>query len=344
MKHIRSISLSLGFVALMVLTACSRQAEAPPIDGFTLHEDRDRGFAMKFPANWKVQKFPGEVIVAYGLPAMSGRFSSFGKGEGGVKIELRSVKLDSTLTMDTLIKNSQVQFEDGLQERYKISTATVGGKSGKKLAVNFDQEDGNFRSEAYFAEQDSLVTIVTFAAFGGTFESYESEFAEMLASVRLAKRPEPAAPKVDTSAPRGPEPPSDTLRSYTGSEFSIQIPNNFESKKAKQAGTLSSVNFFGSRLDCSIQVDVLDASKQNNLDKILEQNKATYQGGKATMTTLGGQKAGYFSYNPNNNVSSRAYFVVKGNKLFRVTMNWYKPEQSVYLPIFEKCLATMKFQ
>jgi len=194
----------------------------------------------------------------------------------------------------------------------------------------------------YFAEQDSVITIVTLASFGNNFGDYTKEFEEILASVKLAKRPV-ERPKVDTTTPTGPEPPSDTLVPYSGKFFAMKIPSNFEGQKAEGSG-LGSVNIVGSRLDCNIQVDVFDAAKQKNLDKIIDQNKGNYGGQAATATTLAGAKAKYFSYNPTGNISSRAYFCLSGDKLFRITVNWYKPEQSVYLPIFEKCLASVTFK
>ncbi|NQW30855.1 MAG: hypothetical protein HQ472_10130 [Ignavibacteria bacterium] len=339
----KPLNIVLAGILLLIVSSCTRHADPAKVESLKLTKDDVRLFEMKIPSNWYIQTVGGELIVATSSGKDARRFLDFSAGTGGAKVELRALVMDSTRNIDTLLKNTKLIFEDSL-DRYEVSDATLGGKPAKKLSVHFDQEDGEYKSETYFAQQDSVITMVQFAAFGKTFDALQSTFDEILASVKLARRAVELKPKVDTVLkPTGPEPPSDTLRPYSSGNFAIEIPQNFEAKKGQSSG-ISSVSFFGSRYDCAIQVDVFDASKQKNLDKIIEQNKGNYGGGKATATTLGGQKAFYFSYNPKANIASRAYFTVKGDKMFRITMNWYTPEQSIYLPIFEKCLSKMTMQ
>ncbi|MBI2794307.1 MAG: hypothetical protein HYX66_06640 [Ignavibacteria bacterium] len=335
------LSLAILLISSAVF-GCTRKATPTPIEELKLIKDDVRKFEIKVPANWYIQTVSGELVLATSHKGVSRRFFDFSRGEGGAKVEFRAIQLDSTRSMDSLIKNSKLEFEDHL-DRYTVTDVSVGGKKGKLLAVHFDQEDGEYRSEAYFAENDSVVSILTLAAFGKTFEDYKEPFDEIVKSVKLARRPDVISNIPDTIAPTGPEPPSDTLRPYSSSEFTIQIPQNFEGKNANTAG-LSAINFVGSRLDCNIQIDVFDATKQNKLDKIIEQNKPNYGGGDARSTSLGGTKAYYFSYTPTKTVSSRAYFVIKDKKLFRITVNWYKAQEKLYLPIFEKSLATVTFK
>lgn len=330
---------ALAAATALLAPGCSRKAKPSTIEALELRTDDVSKFAVKVPSNWQIQTVPGELIIAISNPAISRRFLSFAEGEGGAKVELRAIRMDSTTVLDSMIKNSKLEFEDGL-DRYEISTATLGGKPATKLSVKFDQADGEYQSDSYFVENDSVITIFTLASFGGNFSDYASEFEEILASVKIAQRPV-VAPVVDTLAPTGPEPPSDTLAPYSGQYFAIKIPQNFDGEKV--ANGLGSVNFIGSRLDCNIQVDVLDATKQKNLDKIVAENKATYKS-EPKSVTLGGKPAKFFAYNPSATISSRAYFCVNGNKLFRITVNWYKPEEKIYLPIFEKSLATITFK
>ena len=321
-----------------VITGCAKKATPTPIEGLELKKDEVTKFEIKLPSNWQIQEAQGQLALAVSLPGIQRRFLRFSEGEGGAKVELRVVMLDSTRTFDSLIINSKLEFEDGL-DRYELSNTTLGGKPAKLLKVKFDQADGEFESHQYFAQNDSVVTIVTLAAFGKTFEDYTEEFAEIVKSVKLAQMPQKVERDTAT-APAQIEPPSETMRSYNAADFAIKIPENFEGKKAPTSG-LSATNFFGSRLDCNIQVDVFDASKQKNLGKIAEQNKASYGGKDPKDVKVGGSDAKMFSYNAAAQVSSRAYFVVKGNKMYRITVNWYQPEQSVYLPVFEKCIASI---
>lgn len=338
MKHL----LTLVTLVSLVIVGCKEKANPVTIDELHLNVDEPRKFEVKTPKNWFTQKVPGELVLAVTSKEVSRRFSNFAPGTGGAKVELRVLLVDSTRNLDSIVKNSKLEFRDKL-DRYKRSNSTLGGKPAIKLEVAFDQTDGEYRQEIWFAEQDSVITMFSLAAFGGTFADYSEEFKEIYQSVKLAKREvvAPKTPQVDTTK-RGPEPPSDTLRSYSAPDFVMQIPQNFSGSRTSTPGTISSMSFSGSRLDCTIQIDVFDASKQKDLAKILDQNKASYGGGSPSSTTLAGQKAAYFNYNANAQVASRAYFMVKGDRMFRITMNWYKPDQNLYLPIFEKCLGTLK--
>lgn len=338
MKVLLSLAATMSFLFI----GCAPKGDPVPIDDLKVHKDEVRSFEIQLPTNWIVQKVPGDLIVASTSRESTRRFDDFRPGPSGAKIALRAMSVDSTITLDSLIKNSKLEFKDGLDYYEGPVAATLGGKPAKKLSVKFYQKDGDFQQETYFVEHDSTITLLQFSAFGSTFEDYAEDFAKIVASVKVGKRPKVAeAPKVDTIK-RGPEPPSDTLRPVSGPNFTMEIPKNFQGERTNTAGTISSMSFAGSRLDCTIQIDVFDASKQNNLQKILEQNKEKYGGAGASSTTLSGQKAGYFSYNPAANVSSRAYFMVKGERMYRVTVNWFKPEQKVYLPLFERCLQTLK--
>lgn len=339
----RLIALVVICVFVASFTGCTRGARPVPIESLKLVKDGVRMFEIKVPSNWYFQQRSGDLIIATTTSMIGTRFRSFGKGEGGAKIELRVIPIDSTNpSIDTIITRSRLEFEGDLELYKPVANVTMGGRPAKKLSVTFDQLDGEYQSEMYFVENDSLVTIVHIAAFGATFVDYKKEFDEILASVKVAQRPAVIA-KAATATPTGPEPPSDTLRSYSAPDFAIEIPQNFEGKKGQSSG-MSSMSFLGSRFDCTIQVDVFDASKQNDLNKIVEQNKARYQGASPVSASINGLKAYSFSYNPAPNVAARAYFTVKGNKMFRITLNWYKPEQSVYLPLFERCLGTLKLK
>ena len=48
------------------------------------------------------------------------------------------------------------------------------------------------------------------------------------------------------------------------------------------------------------------------------------------------------NYSFMRDVNSRVYFAIKGDKMYRVTLNWFVPKQAIYLPVFENCLRTLK--
>jgi hypothetical protein len=165
----------------------------------------------------------------------------------------------------------------------------------------------------------------------------------MISSVKLAYYVEPVK-KEATGVKEELPAASETLMNKTGDGYTIDIPENFKSEKGTGRGVIQSRNYIGERrADCNIQVDLLEASKSKSLDKIVEENRATYQNASPKETSLGGEKAYVLGYTFGKGVMSRVYFVKKGGKLFRITMNWNKAEEQSYLPIFEKCLKSFKF-
>ena len=132
------------------------------------------------------------------------------------------------------------------------------------------------------------------------------------------------------------------LENYSGEMFSIEYPGNFSVHNSKGTGMLTTATFRGERNDCSFQVDVFDAKKLS-VDKVFEQNKAKYpNAGSSGKMQLDGAEAMYLNYSPVKDVASRVYFLEKGGKVFRIIMNWFKPQQEGFLPVFEKCAASLK--
>lgn len=323
----------------LLLTACGPKQTPVPVEDLRLWTDPVRKFEILVPSNWLTRHVPGDQVVTHTSGEVVRRFFDFAPGTGGAKIVLQAIPVDtSNSSVQSVLSRRRLQFDDEGYNPYTDEETELNGVKGRKLWCEFAQEDGYFRSEIYAFEFDSVITLVEYSAFGSTYPDYADVFAKSLQSVKFARRPEVRQP--DTLAPTGPEPPSDTLRPYQSPDFTIEVPSNFQSKKANTTGAISSVVFSGSRLDCTIQVDILDASKQNNLDRILERNALSYGRNAAQMLTFGGVKAGVFTYSPVRNIRSKAYFAVKGDKLFRVSVNWFTPEESVYWPIFEKSLAS----
>lgn len=342
MKNLRAVLLTV--LLAFALHSCSqKQAEVPAISGLETYTDESTSFSIKVPQGWSTKSVKGERYYVLSDANAESRFVEFKEGPSATKIDVRSVKLPAGTTLEQYITEDMMFQAD----QYVKEQTTLGGAPATKLKFEFDLEDGRFKGEKIYALKDSMITTVEISAFGGTYDANKAKFDEILSSITLASAPKPKTvePKVviDTTK-RGPEPPSDTLINITGSGYGISIPKNFRSAGRKAAGAISSTEFLGSRLDCTIRVDVIDASKQNNLDKIVESNKAVYSGSSVSGATLGGATAKVINYSPAANIGSRVYFAVKGDRLYRLTMNYFKPEQGTYLPIFEKSVGSFQFK
>lgn len=342
MKSWRNNVISAVVLSAVLIGCSAKKAEPVAVNGLEMYKDESLAFGIKYPSNWKLRKQAGAQAVVFSEETAADRFNKYdAEGMAGAKIAITAMKADGK-TLDQIVADSK-EFEATVYTAPE--KVTLGGAPGTKLAYSFDLADGKYQGEKYFAMKDSIyVTVVEFGAFGGTFDAYRKSFDEILASVELAVAPAPKEVKRDTTIIKKEEPPSETMRNITGNGFSINIPDNYAGTRTTNKGTLSSVSYIGDRRDCFIQVDVFDASKQQNLDKIVADNKARYKATNANATTIGGTKAFSMNYSIVKDVSSRVYFTIKGDKMFRITLNWFKPSESVYLPVFEKSVASFKFQ
>ncbi len=69
-------------------------------------------------------------------------------------------------------------------------------------------------------------------------------------------------------------------------------------------------------------------------DVCMEAN-ATIDGNRAALIDLTYSKG---------EVDSRAYFAVKGNKMYYIFLTWYRPQANAYVPVFEKMVASLKIK
>ena len=74
-------------------------------------------------------------------------------------------------------------------------------------------------------------------------------------------------------------------------------------------------------------------------DKLVHRHEYYSQGlGKIYKNRIGI----YLNYSVAANIGSRAYFVVKGDKVYRLSLNWFKPQEADYISVFEKMAASLK--
>ncbi|MCX7879439.1 MAG: hypothetical protein N2517_02135 [Ignavibacteria bacterium] len=337
----KNLTLYLAVVFILLLFACEEKKKIAEIKEIETYSDPAMGFSIEYPSNWEIQKYPGDRFLAFTTKTVIKRFRTFDSdGESGAKIELLVIRLKEGQTLDSVMAIKQFT-----PDTYSPPTKlTIDGVEAFKQEYRFQLNDGEFQGEIYYAQKDPRVaTVISFEAFGGTFGSYKPFFERVLSSVKLAYQPEvaPDTVKKIVEAP----PPSQNLIKYDGDGFSIKIPDNFDVRNPKVGGALKSYQYIGERrLDCDIRVDIFDASKQQNLEKIVEDNKAKHKNAEPRPTTIGGAKAYYFEYSPIANVKSRVYYAIHNNKLYRVTLNWFTGEEQLYKPVFENSISSFKFQ
>ncbi len=327
-------------LALVLLVSCSeKKIEPSKIDGMDTYTDASCGMSVHYPKNWTVKKSSGERFLVLSNPETESRFLDFKEGAAGAKLDVKIASLKD-MTLDQFIAEDKIFSAEAYAP---VEKATLGGQEATKLSFSADAQDGKFKGFKYYTLKDTVLTTLEFSAFGGTYEAYAPQIDEIIKTFTCAGPTKQKEAKIDT-VKKEPEPPSQNLVSAPGNGYTISIPDNFRAKGVKASGAIGGSQYLGDRLDCTIQVDIIDAAKQSNLDKIANENKAQFGGSSQKATTLGGQKAYMFSYSPAAGIGRNAYLCVKDARLYRVFVTWNKAEEDKYLPVFNKCISSFQFK
>ncbi len=340
------LALVPALAVAVVIGGCNGKKEEGPVsvNSYTEYTDEILKFSIRYPTDWAKGIQAGTQAVFYSSQAVAESFNQFEpKGQRGAKIHVHAI-VGGEPEMQASINELQGLFNDPsvLKAPEQVS---LNGNTATKIRYEFEVEDTRFTAERYYVARDGAVTYLETAVIG-TYDNYAQVFDSARASFRpaaVASRP------VDTSSTSSATPadtqlvdaPSADTKNYSNQHFAIQYPGNFSPGSAQAGGAMASVNFAGARNDSYFQIDVIDP-KGMELSAIVEQNKRNYGGRSAAATSVGTHKGFVFSYNGSREVTSRAYFLLAGGKLYRITMNWYTPQQELYQPAFQKALASFQ--
>ncbi|MDB5034591.1 MAG: hypothetical protein JWQ98_1832 [Chlorobi bacterium] len=336
---------AITIAALMVGCKGKVDDQPPVVKGYTTFTDELAKFSVRYPSDWKPANQAGTQVDIYSRTSVADAFSSFKPNkERGAKIEIRSVKGDQA-AMDSSISELHAQFTDASVFKAPEKTS-INGMPATKLSYGFEVEDTKFQAERYYVVTEGSMTyletavIGEYANYAAIFDTARASFKPGVFSITRTS--------TDTSNAGGAvrdsqivEVASPDLKPFSNPNFQISYPGNF-SPTTRAGKKLADVSFSGLRNDSYFQVGVDKLPDGVTLDKVVESNKGRFGGHPAAKTTLGGQPAYIFSYQGAKDVSSRAYFMAAGGKLYQITANWYKPQEANYLPAFEKALQSFK--
>ncbi|OGU60199.1 MAG: hypothetical protein A2X64_03040 [Ignavibacteria bacterium GWF2_33_9] len=336
MKKILPI-LTLLFAFAIFTTSCNK-VNIPGVDGYETYTNEKTGLSVEYPSNWYKSTSPIRFVV-FNSKDWQSRFARYeSEGNPSAKFDITIYQMDSTVNLDTILAKS-MKFEKSF---YEQSDAKVGNYPAKKLVYTFELETGVFYGETYVVQADETsANVIQIECFDGTDKTYKEAIEKFLASYKPGKFPVTVPDTVNEVVEA--DPPSTTLVTKSGNGYSIKIPDNFMAEKGPSSGVIESKNYIGQRrADCNIIVDVIDASKNKKLNKIVEENRKNYKNANPSKISLAGKEAYQMNYSFSKNVSSRVIFLINGDKLYRVTMNYFIGEKDSYLPIFEKCISSFK--
>jgi len=318
---------------LLAIPGCGGEKKMEPVKVGEMDFYRDPGFgySIQYPKGWIVNAEVGRAGF-YSAQEVDKKFlDPTGQYPDGVAIAItviRSAGIDTARKiMDDMTKSGFVVA--------KPESVTVGGKSGVRygysgLYTKTIKESG----QHIYVAADTVVYDIKTAGFGGYYDAYKAVFDASLATIQF---PKPAVPG------RDPTLPSETTTQNDGKMFSIQAPDNYNAVPVPKGSNDEVMELRGQRQDCSIRIDVFGA-KGLTVEKVFDQNKGKYKATAEGKATVAGLPAMTLTYAATPNVERRFYFVVKNDKVFRVTMDWYRPQRDEYLKAYEKAIASLKIK
>ncbi|KXK51750.1 MAG: hypothetical protein IPM61_02390 [Chlorobi bacterium] len=342
MKKLTAFLLPPVVLAALVAGCGGAEEPKPEVKNYTEYNDPILKFGVKYPEGWTQTAQQGVTAAFYSGKNLYDAFTTFNpENERGAKIVVGALPGGQT-AMDANIKEFAGQFDAGVVKGPE--DANLNGMAAKKLSYSFDAGNTKYTSERFYVMEGDVVSFIE-AGVIGTWENYKPIFDQVFASFKPGKMeaaaPTPAPGDTTGGAVRDSivtDPPSAEMKSFSGAGYSISYPANF---KVVSAG--NGKQFIGTRVDSYVMVDQIDP-KGMTLEQSVDQLKKSYGGRAPSAANVGGQKGYVFNYSGGKDVASRAYFAMSGGKIIRVTMNWYRPQQDLYGPAFDKMMGSLSIR
>jgi len=325
------ILLALGFI---LLAGCGGETkiEPVPVGAMESYRDPGYGYSLHFPKEWVANTQVGRASF-YNRQDVDKKFlDPTGPYPDGVVIMVEIIKgstpdQEKKRIIDEMTKNGFVLMPE--------QPVTVNGKPGTKFTYS-GQWTKNVKEsgEHLFVPHDTLLYDIRFAGFAGLYEAHRAVFDASLGSFQF---PKPVVPGRDQSLP------SETSSEYNGRLFVFQYPDNFNFTSPPKGSNEEVVELRGVRQDCSIRLDVFGA-KGLTVEKVFDQNKGKFRATSMGSPTVGGQPARSLTYQVASNVERRFVFMVKNDKVYRVTLDWFRPQRDEYIAAYEKVLASIRIK
>lgn len=309
-----------------------RKVEPVKVGEMETYRDPGYGYSLKYPKGWVTNTQVGRASF-YDRQDVDKKFlDAMGPYPDGVLIMVDLIRTpapdqEKKRVMDEMTKNGFVVTPE--------QPITVGGKPGTKFTYSgVYSKNVKEAGEHLYVQVDTVLYDIRFAGFAGLYQAHRAVFDATLASFQF---PKPVTPGRDATLP------SETGAEYNGKLFSFQYPDNFNFTNPAKGTNEEVVEIRGVRQDCSIRIDVFGA-KGLTVEKVFDQNKGRYKATATGKATIGGQPALSLTYPATASVERRFTFVVKNDKVYRITMDWYRPQREDYLAAYERVLSSIKIK
>jgi hypothetical protein len=324
-----------AFAAFALLTGCGgeKKIEPVPVGEMTQYRDAAIGYHIDYPKGWIQDAEVGVRARFFSREGVDKKFlDPTGPYPDGATIVVELIK---TTDPDSAWK---AQIADMNKMGFVITpqeTTTLGGKSAVKVPYT-GSYTAKIKETGYhiFFNADTMLYDIRVAGFSDLFAAHQDVFAASLASFAF---PKPVEKGRDATLP------SVVMAEYDAKLFTFVYPENFNFTNPPKGNNDLVIGLRGVRQDCSIRFDVFPA-KGLSTEKVFDQNKGKYAGGVTGKATVGGIPALTLTYPATKEVERRFYFLVRDDKVVRITMDWFKPQRQEYLAAYDQVISSVKFK
>ena len=334
MKH---RMLGIVLIVILGLTGCTKKEPLPPISEWDRNQDPYFKVQFNYPKGWFKGGESGKITFSSSSAAVEKFFDPTSKdAPDGAQILVSYEKQDTLKTLDGFVQDERTDLGASGFDLKPVEPATVDGTPALKFTYSGRYNNKTvIEATRVYILKDSVLFKATFWAFNDYFEPYKAVIDTFASTAQL---PKAKGVKVDESIP------SSTYETLKNDIIEISYPSNFNPVQPAPKGEVSfTLMLQGYRNDSNVLVDVRPAKKLA-LEKVVEQNTKFYKPTSTGQATIDGNKASYLNYSMTKDVASRAYFVVKNDKIYRVIINYYKPSEKDFLPAFEKSVASLRIK
>lgn len=327
--------LMLLAMTLLLLVGCDNKPKLPPIAGWQSYQNPYFKMQFRYPQGWYAAEEGGSVKL---YSSQEAALKFFERVEG-VEAEISFAKQDSAITLASYMNGIQTDRNNEGFEIQGLESRTMDDAEASVLSYRGALAEKTILNVAHAVSmKDTMIFTVKYSGLNDQFAAYKAVFDMIMASVKLP-RPSAAVSSADPSLP------STDFVDFDNKFLKVSHPSNFNpATPAPKGETQFSLQLTGYRQDCTIRVDVLPA-KGLTVDKVVAQNAGKFKGASAARAaTISGESAMYMNYAPAKDISSRAYFAVKNDKVYRIILNYFTPMRDDFLPVFEKVVASLQIK
>ncbi|HLB00666.1 MAG TPA: hypothetical protein VJO14_04705 [Bacteroidota bacterium] len=330
----KSLNLNIVILALLFPWGCGKTEVVPvPVGNMNEYKDRGYGFSIRYPEQWIQLGAVGRALFTESQE-MADKFIDPSKGIEGGRVLVEVFPFNEMSAGDAIAAGEST-LKTGQADLSPQTEVTVGGKKSVKIPYSI-QATSKTKIYGYeiYVPGDTATYKLTVEGYGDQFKAYTGVFDSMVASFKL---PVVVLTKPDVWQA------SPSMSSLDTKYFVLPYPENMEFVDVKKGDKDYVVELKADRQDVTLHIDVFGAVGLT-ADKVWEQNKGRYRARGTGQTTVDGQKTYWVDYSPMTNVSSRAYFTVKNDKVIRTTLNWFAPKKEIYFPVLEGMVKSIRLK